>query len=77
MEEWLTVPEVAERLKLGRSTVYLLIAQNKIPHVKFGTAVRVPARRLEAWLEARIRGEPAEVDLSGGQDMAGLKKTRR
>ena len=48
----MTVCEVAEKLKLGRSTVYLLIRRNELTHVRFGRAVRVRPDDLEKFIEA-------------------------
>jgi excisionase family DNA binding protein len=46
---FLRIPEVAERLALGRSTVYKLIQSGEIPTVRIGGAVRVPVDGLEDW----------------------------
>lgn len=43
--------EVADRLSLGRATVYEMISAHILPTVRIGRAVRVPARALEAWIE--------------------------
>ncbi len=59
--EMLTVREAAQKLKLGRSTVYALIARNRLPVLRVGRAVRIPADRLEAWIAARIE-DPAEPE---------------
>ena len=50
----LTIPQVAAMLGLGRSKVYDLIREEGLPTAKFGTAVRVPAEELKAWLKRRI-----------------------
>ncbi len=49
-----TIPQVAAMLGLGRSKVYDLIREEGLPTTKFGTAVRVPAEELKAWLKQRI-----------------------
>jgi excisionase family DNA binding protein len=53
--ELLTVDDVARRLKIGRSTVYLLCRNNDLPHVTINRSVRIPLDRLEQWLRARTR----------------------
>jgi excisionase family DNA binding protein len=58
----LRIPEVAERLALGRSTVYRLIAEGQLPTVKIGAAVRIPAVALEEWVASQLGGV---VDGSG------------
>jgi excisionase family DNA binding protein len=51
--ELLTVDEVARRLKMGRSTVYLLCKNNELPHVTIHRCVRIPADALVRWLRSR------------------------
>lgn len=41
--KWLTVIEAAEYLKLGRSTVYRLVREGKLPAHKFGRHWRFDA----------------------------------
>ncbi|CAL9424577.1 hypothetical protein SUDANB58_01921 [Streptomyces sp. enrichment culture] len=41
--ELLTVPEVMERLRLGRSTVYDLIRSRRLPSITVGRCRRIPA----------------------------------
>ncbi len=50
---FLTIPQVAAMLNLGHSKVYDLIRHEGLPTTKFGTAVRVPAEELKAWLKRR------------------------
>jgi len=54
--EWLTVPEVAEYLRLPRTRAYELIAQGHIPAVRVGErSIRVSRRELEAFLSENRR----------------------
>lgn len=46
----LTVPEVAEHLRLHRATVYGLIQAGEIPVIKIGRATRVLREHLDAYL---------------------------
>ena len=50
---FLSIPEVATALGLGRTKVYELIAKEGLPTVKFGTARRVSVAKLQRWLEQR------------------------
>jgi excisionase family DNA binding protein len=43
--------EVARMLGLGRSKVYELIGQRKLPVIRIGTAVRVPKHALLDWID--------------------------
>lgn len=45
------LPEAATLLGIGRSTVYGLIADGKIPTVRIGRSVRVPIEALKEWAE--------------------------
>jgi excisionase family DNA binding protein len=48
---WLTVPEVAEELRLPRSRCYELIAQGSLPAVRVGErSIRVNRAELERFL---------------------------
>jgi len=51
----LRADEVAKFAKIGRSTVYQLIAAGTIPSVRFGRSVRVPMEALRRWLERATR----------------------
>ena len=54
IQPWfLTVPEAAIVLGIGKTKVYELIASEGLPKVKFGTAVRIPVKALEEWLSQR------------------------
>jgi excisionase family DNA binding protein len=44
------VNEAAERLGISRSKAYELIAAGKLPSIKIGGSVRVPAEALKAWI---------------------------
>jgi excisionase family DNA binding protein len=54
IQPWfLTVPEAAIVLGIGKTKVYELMATEELPKVKFGTAVRIPVKALEEWLTKR------------------------
>ncbi len=50
----LRVPDAAERLGIGRSTLYELMRNHEIQTVKIGRSVRVPVAALRAWVEAKV-----------------------
>jgi len=37
----LTIPEVANRIKISKSKIYSLASAEKIPHIRFGCNVRI------------------------------------
>jgi excisionase family DNA binding protein len=49
--EWLTVPEVAEELRIPRSRAYELVASGGLPAVRIGErSIRVNRQELEQFL---------------------------
>ena len=49
--EWLTVPEVAEELRIPRTRAYELIQSGELPAVRIGErSIRVNRRELERFL---------------------------
>jgi excisionase family DNA binding protein len=50
---YLSIPEVAILLGLGRTKVYDLIKHEGLPYVQFGDLRRVPLAKLQHWLEQR------------------------
>jgi excisionase family DNA binding protein len=53
----LRIPEVARTLGIARSLAYEMARDGRLPTVHIGKAVRVPRRRLEAWIEDRAQAE--------------------
>lgn len=45
-EEFLTVEEVAQKLKVAKATVYRMARKGRIPAVKFGKVWRISSLRL-------------------------------
>ena len=53
----LSVPQVAKTLGIGRTKVYELIADEGLPVIRFGRAVRVSVVSLQRWVERREKQE--------------------
>lgn len=51
----LTVSEAAEKLKIGRASMYALVASREVPSITIGRSRRIPLRQLESWVEQRTR----------------------
>ncbi len=49
---WLTVIEAAQYLKMGRSTVYKLAQEGKLPTHKVGRQWRFDAKELDEWVKS-------------------------
>jgi excisionase family DNA binding protein len=57
-ERYLTLPEVAERLKVSRRTVYRWIKAGELSAYKFANEYRITESDLKDFLEARrVRAE--------------------
>ncbi|MFF5427038.1 MULTISPECIES: helix-turn-helix domain-containing protein [unclassified Streptomyces] len=52
--ELLTVPEVMERLKLGRSMVYDLIRSRRLVSITIGRSRRIPADAVRDFIAGQI-----------------------
>jgi excisionase family DNA binding protein len=64
--ELLRMDEAADLLNVSRSKAYELAQRREIPTVVVGHSVRVPRRRLLAWIEERTRGgEPSMPHREG------------
>jgi excisionase family DNA binding protein len=50
----LTIPEVAEYLKMSKSKVYYLVQRREIPYIKIGRNVRIRWVEFQMWLDKCI-----------------------
>lgn len=55
LSQYYTIQEVCIILKLGRTKIFHLIRQEHLPVEKFGQASRIPAEKLQRWLEQRAQ----------------------
>ena len=49
------VAEITSLLVVSRRRIYQRLAERKLPHVRYGRAIRVPRAALEQWLAAECR----------------------
>lgn len=56
----LTIPEVADLLRIGQRTAYSLVRGGKLPAVRVGNQWRVHLPKLMEWIEEG--GVPAKAD---------------
>lgn len=54
--EVLTIEELAEYLKLSKSTIYKLVGEGKIPGQKVGRHWRFSKEGIDNWLKASNKG---------------------
>ncbi len=52
VEPLLTVRQLSERLGVGRHTVYEMVKQDRIPHVRLGQHIRFVWSRVEDWMDS-------------------------
>lgn len=65
------IPALAKRLSVPERHVRRLVAENRIPYLKWGHLVRFDPREIEAWLEAaRVPTSPA-LSLQKGRPRQG------
>ncbi|MFF4831560.1 helix-turn-helix domain-containing protein [Streptomyces sp. NPDC001315] len=57
--ELLTVPQVMERLQLGRTAVYDLIRTRQLASLTLGRARRIPTHALTDFIHTRLDQEAA------------------
>ncbi|WP_066953948.1 helix-turn-helix domain-containing protein [Streptomyces lushanensis] len=58
--ELLTVPQVMERLQLGRTAVYDLIRTRQLPSLTLGRARRIPTHALTDFIRTHLDQEAAD-----------------
>lgn len=57
--ELLTVPQVMERLQLGRTAVYDLLRTRQLASLTLGRARRIPTHALTDFIHTRLEQEAA------------------
>ena len=62
MEEYLTVPQVAELLQLSEKTVYRLAQRGKLPGFKAGGSWRFRRQDIDAWVAQQVAQKRAESE---------------
>lgn len=65
---YLTVKQVAERLAVAQTTVYLLCSESKIDHIRIGIgrgAIRISEDALDAYIKAATVRVGEDVEAEG------------
>jgi excisionase family DNA binding protein len=59
----LTVKELAEVLRIGRSSAYELCRQHEFPVLRIGRSIRIPRKALFDWMERESNHAGSSVDF--------------
>lgn len=62
MAKWLKLKEAAEYLKMGRSTLYKLVNEEKVPAHKAGREWRFDAEELDEWMKSGKLASPKDEE---------------
>jgi excisionase family DNA binding protein len=55
---FMNVPMLADYIKLSKSTIYQLVSENRIPHLKVLSKVRFVRDQIDTWmLEHQVKNE--------------------
>ena len=71
--KYLRVRDVAKELGISRSRAYALVRAHRIPAIREGRSLRIPAAAFERWMEARVRAALAAVESTGEQERSGSR----
>ena len=50
-DDVIDVAEVGKMLRIGRNTIYAMVARNQIPHRRFGRCIRFSRAAIMRWLD--------------------------
>ena len=53
--ELLTISEAADMFKVSSTTIRRNLTS--IPHIRIGNQIRIPVDKLNAWIDAQLRGD--------------------
>ncbi len=62
---WLTVPEAAAVMRLGRNRVYQLCQQGKLPHRRVGVTIHIRREVAETWTGEESPAPTAKLKAVG------------
>lgn len=51
IEEYLTVEDISQILKIGKKKAYKLVGQSDFPKIKLGKAYRIPESKFNEFME--------------------------
>lgn len=57
LDEYLTIEEVAKRLKISKVTIYRMAQKGKLPAVKFGKSWRISSKKLAELFETNQKSK--------------------
>ena len=54
-KEFITLPEFPKKMGISRSLAYRWVEQEKVPHLKVNSAIRIPVDEIDDWIEDHMR----------------------
>lgn len=54
MDKFLTITEVADRLRLTAQTIYKMIKLGSLPAIRVGSQWRVSEKKIERWINSQV-----------------------
>lgn len=76
-KEIMDVKELAQYLRIGKSKIYALIRQKKIPASRIGRQYRFSKEVLDAWLKERIITKKEEPQIEFFREKESLSKEEK
>ena len=77
-DEILTIPEMAELLKVAEKTVYALAQRREVPGFKVGGQWRFSRAAINEWIEARTHSADMNLATGGRREVVpGSRRPRK
>ncbi|HCJ66726.1 MAG TPA: hypothetical protein DHV62_05210 [Elusimicrobia bacterium] len=76
-KEIMDVKELAQYLRIGKSKIYALIRQKKIPASRIGRQYRFSKEVIDAWLKERIITKKEEPQIEFFREKEALSKEEK
>lgn len=55
-QEYLNVAELSKLIRLSKTTIYDLVAQKKIPHIRIQGRIVFDREKIKSWMDAQSKG---------------------
>ena len=65
-DKWLTIDELAEYLKMGRTKLYRMAQEREIPASKIGNQWRFDRDEIDDWMKSLRQTAPQKASVNNG-----------